>query len=287
LLSLDLLNLTAHNLTARQMIPSKAHSSDLPGHLKLNQFRPGHIFWMAAGATWLNRVKPRPFALATFCSPAAPGTLIYGSTQETEKKSGAAWIEIVPIVTGLNRNGLRSRTYFYPGVLLLVGHRELPPHAGFLGRAGDTLKQVLRWALGVGQGSAERDASPPGSCRGRVVELNERMSTQLRTFFAIILTEHEYSRARNYQIVVPILDGRGTETGNYDVRITSRPWMRAFGVNVDDVLLPIPIAHSVWHADDIARETEYVVDDETLAEIDQRLCDYFSLPLADAAGDQR
>lgn len=110
---------------------------------------------------------------------------------------------------------------------------------------------------------------------------------QLRTFFAVILTEHEYSRARNYQVVVPIFYGHDTETGNYDVRITSRPWMRAFGVNVDAVLLPIPVALSVWHANDIKRETEFLVDDDTLAAIDRRLCDYFSLPLADAAGDQR
>jgi len=259
------------------MIPSKDHSSDRPRHLMLDHLRPGHVFWMPAGATWLNRDKPRPFALATSCSPGMVGTLVYGSTQETEKMSGAAWIEVAPLAAGLNRNGLRRRTYFYPGILLLTGYRELPPHAGFLGKAGDSLKQALRSALGVGQGSAARSASPPGSCRGRVVELSEEMSAVLRAFFAIILTEHGYSRARNYQIVVPILYGHSPEMDNYDVRITSRSWMRAFGGNVDAVLLPIPIALSIWHADDIQRETEYVVDDDTLAEIDRRLCDYFSL----------
>lgn len=36
--------------------------------------------------------------------------------------------------------------------------------------------------------------------------------------------------------------------------------------------------HSVWYDDDIARETEHVMDPASLARIDRALCDYFSLP---------
>lgn len=61
------------------------------------------------------------------------------------------------------------------------------------------------------------------------------------------------------------------------MRVTSRSWLHALGAGVDAVLLPVSVALSVWHEEDIARETEYVVDDETLGEIDRRLCDYFSL----------
>src|SRR5687768_11310594 len=91
-----------------------------------NAFRPGHLFWMPAGFTWLNRDKPRPFALATPCLTEALGTLVYGSTQETEKSAGGACVEVAPVRQGLNRNGLRTNTYFYPGTLLPIEHEGLP-----------------------------------------------------------------------------------------------------------------------------------------------------------------
>jgi hypothetical protein len=62
--------------------------------------------------------------------------------------------------------------------------------------------------------------------------------------------------------------------------VSSREWLSVFSSATDQALLPIPATHSVWHDTDIARETEYVLDDDTLAEIDRRLCDYFSLPPA-------
>jgi hypothetical protein len=47
---------------------------------------------------------------------------------------------------------------------------------------------------------------------------------------------------------------------------------------VDAALLPVQVTQSVWYEDDIARETEHVVDEDSLARIDRALCDYFALP---------
>jgi hypothetical protein len=242
-------------------------------------FRAGHLFWMPAGSTWLNQDKPRPFALATRCTVDELGTLVYGSTQETEKRSGAACIPVAPARQGLNRNGLRSTTYFYPGTLLPLPHEHLPPYSGFLGGALHEMRSALRTALGIGRGSCLHPATPANSIRGRVVMLAEHLAIDLHTDFAVVLTEPRYSATRNYQIILPIFTTFGRETSSHDLLISSREWLGALPTPIERALLPIPATHSVWHNDDIARETEYVVDDRTLREIDRRLCGYFSLPL--------
>jgi hypothetical protein len=251
-------------------------------------FRPGHVFWMPAGATWLNQDKPRPFALSTHCAVDELGTLVYGSTQETEKSAGGACIAVAPTQQGLNRNGLRSRTYFYPGTLLPIPHEQLPPHAGFLGRSLHELRAALRGALGIGCGSCLHPSAPAQSVRGRVVVLAEHVAIDLHTEFAVVLTEPRYSATRNYQIILPIFTTFGREISSHDLLISSRAWLGLSSTPIHRALLPIPATHSIWHEDDIARETEHVVDDVTLAEIDRRLCDYFSLgPVDGGSGGGR
>lgn len=72
---------------------------------------------MRRGATWLNRDKPRPFAVAATLTNNV--TLVYGSTQRTERHSEAACIEVAPRPADVNRNGLRVPTLFYPGTLVV------------------------------------------------------------------------------------------------------------------------------------------------------------------------
>lgn len=248
------------------------------GELVPDTFRAGHVFWMQAGATWLNRDKPRPFVLATSCGPRVMGTLVYGSTQETERQFGAACVEVAPAREGLNRNGLTSKTFFYPGTLLLIERDHLPPHVGFLGPSLDPLRVALRYGLGIGQGSCLSPGAPAGSRRGRVVELQADLALHLRTRFAILLTEAWYSRLDNNHVILPIIPRPGLRISDHDLVATSGDWLSLFPGSPESVLLPIPVAQSVWYADDIGRETEHVLDEGTLAEIDRRLCAYFSLP---------
>lgn len=92
-----------------------------------------------------------------------------------------------------------------------------------------------------------------------------------------MLTEARYSRIRHYQVILPILPGHDAAATPDDLRVSSRDWLSVFADPVQSVLLPIPITQSVWYSDDVQGETEYVVDEETLREIDDRLCSYFSL----------
>lgn len=254
------------------------------GALDLDEFRPGHLFWMPPGATWLNRDKPRPFALVTQSNPDALATLVYGSTQATAKASGAVCIEVAPVREGLNRNGLRTRTFFYPGTLLNQEHDDLSPPSGYLGRSLTALRSALRTALGIGRGSCVGRTAPRGSCRGRIVVLSAAASLQIRTAMAVVLTEPDYSRAKNYQIILPIFSGLGEQVGEHDLLVGTGEWLNAFSHPVKAALLPIPITQSVWHTHAIARETEYVMDEDSLAQIDRALCDYFSLSAPEENG---
>jgi hypothetical protein len=237
---------------------------------------------MPAGATWLNRGKPRPFVLATPSSERTLGTLVYGSTQETEKSFGARSVQVRPVREGLNRNGLLKPTCFYPGTLLPIIHERLPRHSGYLVKSLDELRSALRAALGIGRGSCLADGAPRGSCRGRVVALSTDMGAGIGASSAIVLTEPGYSAERKYQIILPIFTASGRKADLYDLLVFRRRWLRVVSSPGNGVLLPIPITQSIWHEADIARETEHVVDDETLREIDRRLCDYFSLEPPDA-----
>jgi hypothetical protein len=233
----------------------------------------------------MNLHKPRPFALATLCNPEVRGTLVYGSTQETEQKCGAAFIEVAPRLDGVNRNGLRARTYFLPGALFRTAHDELPAHSGTLGASLPALRRALRTALGIGQGSCLSSGAPRGSRRGRIVELKADLAMHVRTRFGVLLTELGYSRMKNYHLVLPVFPRMAPAADEQVLSIASPSWLAAFPQPAKVVLFPVRVTQSVWYSDDIARETNYVIDNQTLREIDRRLCDYFSLDPVDADVD--
>jgi hypothetical protein len=248
--------------------------------LRLPEFRPGHVFWFPRGSTWLNRDKPRPFTLATSCSAGQLGTLIYGTTRRTEAEFGATCFEIDPSREGVNRNGLDEKTAFYPGILVRDRYERLPPHAGSVGKSLGELRAALRTALGIGRGSCLSAGAAAGSRRGRIVRLEERLAHTMRTPFAVLLTETGYSRARRYHLILPLVQDDGSTPVADVLRLVSREWMSVFPGSTASALLPIPVVHSVWYGYDIVEETEYVVDEESLREIDARLCEFFSLPPA-------
>lgn len=244
---------------------------------KRDEFRPGDVMWLPSDATWLNRGKSRPFALANRCSPSRRGTLVFGSTQATEKAAGAACAEVMPVPQGINKNGLPAPTCFYPGVLVPVEYDDLPAHSGILGRSMETLREATRRALGIGTGSCLDPDAPVGSRRGRIMVVERDLAAVLRTRYVAALTEHHYSRQRRYDVVVPLIPGdRVTADPSVLVR-EGREWLSAFDPPIGRVLVPVQVVQSTWYADDIVRETRHALDNETLEEIDRRLCALFGL----------
>jgi hypothetical protein len=114
-----------------------------------------------------------------------------------------------------------------------------------------------------------------------VVELIPPFRRYLGTTRAVVLTEPMYSRQRRYQLILPIIPRSPPHVGTHDL-LLSRDVLNALGMHARSGLLPIPLVQSIWHEEDVVRETEHVLDETILNEIDRRLCAYFSLPETDA-----
>jgi hypothetical protein len=248
-------------------------------------FRLGQILWLPPGSSWLNRDKARPFALVAAPATLRNATLAYGSTRAAEKSLGAACIQVAPQREGVNRNGLSATTQFYPGILLRKEISDLPPPAGTLGRSTESLKTCLRRALGIDQGSCLNPDAPHGSRRGRIVELRTALSRDVRARFAVLLTEAEYSRRKNYQIILPMIPGDGKAAGESVLRISERDWMSVYRSRPASVLMPISAVQSAWYGVAVFRETSSVMDEPALTEIDRRLCEFFALAPPGAPGE--
>jgi hypothetical protein len=244
---------------------------------KLAAFRAGHVFIMEEGATWLNLDKSRPFALASGCTMSQMGVLTYGSTRETERYAGASSVEVKPSGAGINANGLSAATLFYPGVIVQVQYSDLPPHVGSLGKSLEAFRNALRRALGIGTGSCLHPRSPVGSRRGRIVRLRPEAETDFSTAFAVLLTEHEYSRQRHYHVLLPIIAVDTLELTEPGTLVTDKPWLRIFDEAPPGALLPVQLIQSAWYDSDIASETGYVIDEASLRDVEAELCTRFDL----------
>ncbi|HET7232602.1 MAG TPA: hypothetical protein VFJ16_21510 [Longimicrobium sp.] len=250
-----------------------------PGERQVpNALHAGHIFRLPKGATWLNRDKPRPFVLSTDCTPSQLGTMVYGTTQETERLFAAGCIEVAPMRAGLNANGLSELTRFFPGILYPVERPQIKSILGYIGRRLPDLRAELRHSLGIGSGTCITSGVPAGSWRGRIVRLHDHVERDLRTPFAVLLTEHTYSREKRYQAIVPIYPG-GTLRSNGSVLIVEhKPWMNLFSKPETTAAIPVQLIQSVWYPTDIAGETPHVIDDASLRVVEGELCARFSLP---------
>jgi hypothetical protein len=242
-----------------------------------SRFRLGQVLWLPPGSSWLNRDKARPFALVAAPPTLKNATLAYGSTRAAEKSLGAPCIQVAPQREGVNRNGLSATTQFYPGILVRKDVGALPTPAGTLGRSTESLKTCLRRALGIDQGSCLDPHAPDGSRRGRIVELRTSLSRDVRARFAVLLTEAEYSRRQNYQIILPMIPGDGKVAAESVLRIPEQEWMSVYRSRPASVLMPISAVQTAWYSAAVFRETSSVVDALTLTKIDRCLCDFFAL----------
>jgi hypothetical protein len=141
----------------------------------------------------------------------------------------------------------------------------------------EALREATRKALGIGSGSCLDPSAPAGSRRGRIMVVERELASVLRTRYVAVLTEHHYSRQRRYDVVVPLIPGDGVTAASSVLVEEDHEWLAAFDPPVGRVLVPVQVVQSTWYADDVVRETRHVLDDETLREIDGRLCALFGL----------
>jgi hypothetical protein len=250
------------------------------------EIRPaGHIFFIPGDERPGNDPKNRPHFLVNRCDPAADayvlGTLAHMSTKATEiVEYGSPGHEIADTVhaKGIGRDGS-----------FVITTRLLPRLAAELDRsrysAVDEVRSVRRsilQALAIGE-RASRPSS--GSVRGRLVRvLDERVGFG----FGFVLTAHEYSAQRRYQIVVPLIDRvvEG-EDGLEEIELTRwdvAPERRSWSVDLPLVEPIIETAgllslsedwrksrdHRTWLHRQI-EVTDIMIDAATLVEVEARI----------------
>lgn len=245
-------------------------------------YDPGVVFWLPpySGLPGDDSENGHPHALVVRAEPGGFGILAYGSTQDTEAGGGAERHSVNPRPRGRNPNGLSRLTHFYPGVLALREYDVLPERGGFLGKDLAGLRGKLRLALGIGEGCAGQNGHPAGSWRGRVVTLSREAQEVLGTPLAAVVTAGRYSKAKAYQVVVPIYDGTGRVAQEPVIEVAEGQWLARLGDNVSSALLVVPSTVSVWHKRHLVDEAPAtLLDDKTMKRVDRSLCSFFGLDL--------
>jgi hypothetical protein len=188
-----------------------------PGtHFLATQTRPaGHIFFIPGDERPGDDPKTRPHFLANRCDPSVDpyvlATLAHMTTKPTEIVShGSAGHQLADPAKPDGSFVIATRLLPRSATNLTRSHLSATEHV----RAVRT--SVLQ-AVGIGEGLGPRGSA---SVRGRLVRiLDPRAGFQ----HGFILTAHEYSRRRRFQVVVPVID-RVVETDDGMEELEITPW---------------------------------------------------------------
>ncbi|HEV7591443.1 MAG TPA: hypothetical protein VGO40_25235 [Longimicrobium sp.] len=163
----------------------------------------GHIFFIPAEERPGDDPKNRPHFLLNRCDPAADahvlGTLAHMSTKPTEMvEYGCAGHEIAG-TPHVRKMGWDRNFVITTRLLPLLAQDLKESRYSAVDEVRNVRRSVMQ-ALSIGGGIEPRGN---GSVRGRIVRVLEDSAD---FDFGFVLTEHQYSAQRRYQIVVPIID---------------------------------------------------------------------------------
>ncbi|HEY7769045.1 hypothetical protein [Longimicrobium sp.] len=233
--------------------------------------------------------KPwRPFYLLNRVVPGDAATLALMTTKSTEVAHGATQF-IVPDTKKLRLPG-QDASYIEVSSILVEDSSNFSTASDNLSRHRAAVRAQLHTALGMGEGTGP--GTKGESIRGFLVRLTRPMEREFGYSFGIVLTRHEYSRARRLQTVVPVLDLR-VFTGPAVSAATFEPkgglirpadgtaaWLRQLPPEWAGHVLDVPLLNTFteeWrmHRDParwLPRQIEHVyptpVDDATLAAVE-------------------
>jgi hypothetical protein len=115
----------------------------------------------------------------------------------------------------------------------VCGYNLLYRNAHLLGDSVDVqtkqlpdILTVVRTALGMGENIADQP-TPRGTLRGRLVEVTPKIRKLMYFRYGFILTEHEYSTARRWQILLPVVSGGNLEATATWIDHPASPEIRA------------------------------------------------------------
>jgi hypothetical protein len=224
---------------------------------------PGEVWVLPPEQRAEGDIKWRRHVLLVPCEDeGGNGTLAYASTSNTEGAFGGASLLIDPATSP--RCGFSAGTYVIPCRLVSIASEDMDYRTGRLSREMEPLRRVLHGALGIGRG--------PGRLRGCIAELGAELAEEAGFDMGVIITEPDYSLARRYQLILPLLDATEYEAKPSDIVVSGKPWLADLGVGI----FAVELVQSAFHPIEVVR-TLTRVDDTTLARIDQALVRMFGL----------
>ncbi len=239
--------------------------------------RAGNIYYLPPGLV-LRDPDQHPYVLLRDVDDDEEDAVVaYGSRRPTEANAGAPSVPIRPQRTGINANGLRDPTYFYPGILDQLTVDDLPrQRAGHVTPHLSALRQALSRTLGIGTGPAGSSRTPARSRRGHLVP----WALPGATGWGIIVTAHAYSAAQSWQTLVPVVPVAEEQPASASVIVRrGEAWAHAVTPTATVAVLPTAV-FAVWERREIAGPGPGVVPADLLTQVDAILVDYFSLPVA-------
>jgi len=249
----------------------------------------GYVFDVPRSRRNVPDAKPwRPFYLLNRVVPGDAATLALMTTKSTEVAYGATQFT-VPNPKNLRLPG-QDASYIEVSSILVEDSSNFSTASDNLSRYRAAVRTHLHTALGMGQGTGP--GTDGESIRGFLVRLTRAMEREFGYAFGIVLTRHEYSRARRLQTVVPVLGLRYFTGPSIPPEVFEpkggliRPadggaaWLRQLPAEWAGHVLDVPLLNTFteeWqeHRDPkrwLPRQIEHVypipVDDATLAAVE-------------------
>ena len=248
--------------------------------------KPGGLFWLPPYRDLLpgdDTQNGHPYVLLTEAFPGGQCTLAYGTTKGADIANHAHCAAVEPRTSGVNRNGLRETTYFVPSIVTRQLSDRLPARDAVLAKDMPAIRDALYWSLGISWGCTGQAGHPAGSWRGRIVRLTPEAARIAGTGFALVVTDPPYSKAKLYQVVVPIVDGTGRQASGPVVAVTGEPWISDLFPHASSALLIVPATVSVRHSGNkhIAAAHGATITAAHMGAVDASLCAFFGLSAPD------
>lgn len=230
----------------------------------------GDIFILPPRITYLNDPKHRRHALLETHSFDSTASLVYASSSDELKTSGA----VCHLVRPNGGNRLRTDTYFYGSVLISVPDHHLTDLHGNIASEMAAVRGVVRRAMGYRTGPGYNRPIAQPSLRGRVIQVTTEYEQLIGTCYFVVLTEHDYSMKRQHQIVLPLFDAEEWDADGGDlISIDTTAAMRnVLGDRVKRVLTAGLLTHSIWHRSTVHSETRCSLDQQHLEAIEDDIC---------------
>ncbi|MFL5386636.1 MAG: hypothetical protein ACJ8GN_29400 [Longimicrobiaceae bacterium] len=238
---------------------------------------PGEVWFLPPEARAEGDFKWRRHVLLTVCDEQEDiGIFAYASTSALETGFGGAGVLVDPFTSAYRHTGFTAPTYVMPSRLVPAASEDMQRMAGRLIDEMPAIRSELRRALGLGTGTRAAGTAAE-SLRGCVVELSDVLAAEAGFWLGVIVTEAGYSRARRYQLIIPLLDGAEYESQPDDVVITGNAWTRDVRQGIEEAILSVRLIQTAFHPTEIVRVLPVVVDEGTIGEIDRALLSVFGL----------